>query len=64
MLGDNTPRYLGAGQPAIQGSTILDDGTPAYLVASTTGAEPTASAMSTEPAAAQPGQVAIVVPRP
>lgn len=34
ILGGNTPRYLGAGQPAAEsGGSLLGNGTPVYLAA-------------------------------
>ena len=54
-LGDNTPQYAGAGQPA---SGTIGSGTPAYLSAPMTIA--TADAATTAPQAIMP---VIVVPR-
>ena len=71
MLGGNTPKYLGAGQPTSEDSgSFFGDGTPVYRTApsgmtSTAMTTPsmTASTATASPPAPQPGQMAIVVPR-
>jgi len=66
MLGGNTPQYLGAGQPTSEDSgSFFGDGTPVYRTAPSTVTTPstTASTATMPPAAPQPGQTAIVVPR-
>lgn len=75
MLGGNTPSYLGAGQPVLSGAgswlgSWFSDGTPVYrtapskaMTSSETPSE-TSCAITTQLPMPQPGQVAIVVPRP
>jgi hypothetical protein len=75
MFGGITPSYLGAGQPALEGPgswlrSWFSDGTPVYravpskAVTSSETPSETPCATTTQLPMPQPGQVAIVVPRP
>ena len=66
LLGDNTPQYLGAGQPtAAGGCSLLGDGTPVYRTAMGVVLVPTmAPSTTTAPPPLPQGQGVIGAPRP